>query len=92
MFVYGNAAELGQIDATARPHHGIGERGCFIERHAAKHNRHEQRCYLIVRPRPIRRSRDERPDGITIERIAIAFSANDIHGPHGEAKYSCIRD
>ena len=60
----------------------------FVERHAAQHDRHQQRGDLIVGPRSVGRAGDERADRVGVERAAVALLADEIDRAHARAKYS----
>ncbi len=75
-------SELCQVEAGARRHHRVGERGRFAGRHAAKHDRHQQRGDLIVRPAAIGDAGHEPANIPGIKRSAVTFLTNQIDRAH----------
>ncbi len=85
MFVHGRAAEFGEIQFVAGPHHRVGEHRRLVDGHAPEDYRHQQRGRLVVWPASVGDAGDERGDGVGGERVAVPLLADEVNGTHAGA-------
>ena len=79
-----DAGHVRQVDPLARPHHGVGQPGGLLGRHAPPDDGHQQRRQLIVGDRRVGRPLDERLDRLGGERQALSLAGDHVDKRHRE--------
>ena len=82
VLVDGNAELAVELDADAGSHHRVGELRGLVGRHAAQHDRHQQRGGLIVGNGAVGDARDEIFDLAATECSAVALAADNVDRSH----------